>query len=145
MAVNGIPFLLYSTGSGTVAPPPPDAGYSPMLQKAGHGPAHSFTRKRYKELLAALAAKDALEAKASEAKGKQRARLEKVSKAAANVLADIEDAEIDVERLTAALQAAAMADRMKTTLAMTREVERAITELREQMEDEEEAIMLLLH
>lgn len=121
-----------------------------VLTNRKPGFAHNFSRKRYEELLAALAAQDALARKAKEATGKRRIALKRAADAAAEAIESArEQAESaenagQIARLTAAMEAATGAVKVKAIISEARAALDAANAILDDL-DEEEVIMLLLN
>lgn len=112
----------------------------------------NFSRKRFDELKAAWRAQEALERKAEDAKGKRRKALKAAAEAAAESLhaieakrGEVEAATLEAEALSLKnmIDAALSGQTMAATINRALEVVRVASEQAE-IEDEEEAIMLLL-
>jgi hypothetical protein len=112
--------------------------------------ATNFTRKRWRELQAAIAAQEALERRAEGETGKRKRALAGAAKAAERALASIEEDEAaakaaELAKLTRALEAAAGAASLVETFKRAAQVRAAIRALRQaEDDDEEDAIALLL-
>ncbi len=80
--------LLLGASSGGVTPPvtQPEVG-------GGRFVAHSFTRKKWRELIAAIASERTLEAQAAKAQGDRRVALEQAAQAARAAIAAVEEEE----------------------------------------------------
>lgn len=135
-------------GGGGASPssPPPVTTPSDSIGSAIIPHGKHFSRKRWKELLEAIAAQQALEAKAQEVTGKRREVLKRAAQAAEVAIASIEEEETaahsaELVRLknvmNAATGAAKLADVVKTANAAT-------AYALEMDDEEEEAIMLLM-
>lgn len=144
-----IPWLLIRLGnsSGAVSPPPPPTVGGETVLTRGTG--SYFSRKRFDEFMAAWRAQEALEAKAAEETGKRKVALEKAAEAAAEAIEVAQASEsaeaADLERLIAAMEAADRATKFKDILKQARLATIAAEALIQEMEDEEEAMLLLLH
>lgn len=112
----------------------------------------NFSRKRYDEFIAAWRAQKELERRAKEAEGKRRKALKAAAEAAAEALRAIEAkreevaaATLEAEALSLknTIDAALSAKTMAATINLALEVVRVASEQAD-IEDEEEAIMLLL-
>ncbi len=136
--------------SGTApSPPPPPVGGETILTKGKSGPTGTaFTRKRFDEFMAAWRAQEALEARATEEIGKRRIALERAAEAAAVAIEAAQASEVaeaaDLERLIGAMQAADRAVKVKDILRQAKLATLAADAFIQEMEEEEEAIMLLL-
>lgn len=130
---------------------PVDTGTILMPRKSGPSGAN-FSRKRFDELKAAWRAQEELERKAEDAKGKRRKALKAAADAAAESLHAIEAKQGEVANAALAVEAVSLknsidaalsAQTMAATINRALEVVRVASEQAE-IEDEEEAIMLLL-
>ncbi len=106
----------------------------------------SFSRKRFEEIQAAYRAAEEAERRALELKTKQAEALKKAAQAVEQVAREVEEHEspADLERMTVALEAATNATRA-TAIIKNAKIAYDAAMLAIELEDEEEAIMLLLH
>lgn len=122
-----------------------------VLTNRKPGFAHNFTRRRYEELLAALAAQDVLVRKAQVETGKRRVALQRAADLAAEAIEAVreqaETAETDgqIARLTVAMEAATGAIKVKAIISAANAARDAANAILADMEEEEEVIILLLH
>ncbi len=131
----------------------PDSGTVLMPGKSGPFGSH-FSRKRFDELMAAQRAQDEAERRAAELKNsKQKAELLKAAAVAQRAIDTIrasEDAEAAHEfaqlvQMTAALEAATGASKVVAIIADARAAQDHAMAILSEMEEEDEAVMLLLH
>lgn len=128
---------------------------APGPSVGGGGSGHTFSRKRWRELMEAIRAKElALQEAAEVRPAKEKRALEKAAEAAAIAIAAAVDearetAEINrrLVSLTNALEAAVGAETLKGVMQQSNKAIKAAQALARQIEDdeeEEEAIVLLL-
>lgn len=132
-----------AAASGTVVIPPAPTP-SPGGWIAGHG--KHFSHKRWKELLEAIAAQQALEARAQEVTGKRRDVLERAAQAGEAAILSVEDEETvehsaELVVLTNLMNAATGVARLADVV---RKANAATAFALEMDDEEEEAIMLLM-
>ncbi len=122
-------------------------GVSTVLMPGKSGPSGgSFSRKRFKEIQAAYRAAEDAERKALELKTKQRESLQKAAQAVERAAREAEEQEsaVDLTGMVAALEAATNATRATAIIKNAKAAyDAAMIAL--DLEDEEEAIMLLPH
>lgn len=126
------------------APTPPtgEPGANP-----GGGTAGYFSRKKWHDLKALIEAKQAAQYKADELKrSAARAKLAEASRVTADVVVGIESGEgmPDIERLTSLLEGAARAQRLVDILSKAKQAVREAQRIKDEMDEEEEAIAFLL-
>ncbi len=112
----------------------------------GKASGSSFSRKRFEEIRAAQRAAEEAERRALELQAKQREALQRAALAVERAAQEAEEQEsaVDLTRMTALLDAATNATRSTAIIKNARAAYDAAM-LALEMEDEEEAIMLLLH
>lgn len=118
------------------------------------GHAHNFSRKRFRELIEAWAAQEALAAQALQETGKRREVKQRAAAEAAEALRVLEEANeaseaaqvrADLVRMTLAMEAATGATKVRDVLAKARAIHDEVAAILEFEEDEEEVLSLLLH
>lgn len=146
-----IPFFLYRTGSTAgVTPVPPETGGVGSSISGG-----TFSRGRWHALKSEWAAQRLLHARAQSRKRRKECEaLEEAADEAASALRAAEDvqatATAEIAKLVRTIEAATAATTLKTIIARCNATNRAAAELKAailhelEMQDEDEAIMLLL-
>jgi hypothetical protein len=111
----------------------------------------TFSRKKWRELQDAKRAQAEAEQRAEELKrSKQKAALASAAEVAAKAIEATEEAEPDaqaiarLQAMTSALEAAAGAKKVATIISQAKAAEAFARQVMEELEDEEQAVMLLL-